>query len=302
MIQASILPKCIGKPIKKGDFYYCGDDRISLGYNWTNITASFDDIFELLTVDGYAIAPALKSDNRRDINFQSAQLVLIDIDSGMNISELNENEFYQKYACGFYTTPSHTNENPRFRILHKLETPITDSQSMKYLYKALMSVYGDADPSCKDSTRLFYGSPNCKLKQKKEGVIDFELMLDLIQYIKDQDQEQIAYERVFEEISDSNKNAIVRILRNTYIGEYCKWRDIGWGMKTAGFTLNDFKEVTTGMMSKKTPKDAEKIWNAAKHNSISMGTILYYLRQYYGQDFKVPETNKDLVKFLQKKS
>jgi hypothetical protein len=83
---------------------------------------------------------------------------MVDIDTGMKLEDLLEHWFYQLYGAGFYTTASHTEANPRFRIIYVLDEPITDKQRMRQLYEGLLSIHGAADTSCKDICRLFYGA------------------------------------------------------------------------------------------------------------------------------------------------
>ena len=75
---------------------------------WENIECTWEQAFDLITVQGYATSAELSDPYRCDANFVSRQLVMIDIDKEMTIQELLEDQFYNEYGAGFYVTPSHT--------------------------------------------------------------------------------------------------------------------------------------------------------------------------------------------------
>lgn len=170
-----------GKPLKKDDGFYFNETKINLGYNWLNQEANPSDLFGLLSEYGYSISPLLKSDHRIDANFLSHSVALVDIDNGMTIEELEANQFYLDYGYGFYSTPSHKEDAHRFRIVFVLENDITSSLDMRCLYTGLMQTYGDADASCKDSVRLFYGSINATRTGRNNKLLTQSVVDDLIE-------------------------------------------------------------------------------------------------------------------------
>jgi hypothetical protein len=127
---------------------------------------SFDEFFKYLTEYGYSVAPALTSDNRKEETFESARIVLIDIDKNMRLEDLAQDVFYQKYGSGYYVTPSHTAEAHRFRIIFRMDKDIESVSEMRAIYDGLLAIYGSADISCKDAARLFYGTVDCQIKEK----------------------------------------------------------------------------------------------------------------------------------------
>lgn len=210
---------CLGRPVKapipekfdKTGQPICGQyvngRLISLGHNWVTADLEFEDIFEVITVFGNAYSPALTSTHRINENFKSCGLALVDIDSGMRIEELETFDFYQKYGSGFYTTPSHSEEAHRFRILYRLETPITDAENMQVLYSALLAVHGHADISCKDAARLFFGTINAPRKEITKRVltstgVEFainQLILKEPEILQSPQQPNIVYEQATEQ-------------------------------------------------------------------------------------------------------
>jgi hypothetical protein len=180
MIKFSYHRVCRGKPDKRlnaetnKNELWQGNIKINLGYGWQTTEQSFEDIYEMLSAGGYAFAPALTSDHRDQTTFVSHQVALVDIDSGMTIDELKQLPFYQKYGSGYYTTPSHTAEEPRFRILYRFEAPVTDTGLMRMVYEGLLSIHGAADASCKDPARLFFGTINAEHREITDRYVDID--------------------------------------------------------------------------------------------------------------------------------
>jgi hypothetical protein len=169
-IAFSYHNKIIGKPERRigadgKPHLWMGDQQVNLGYGWRTVKLPYNELFMMLSEGGYALAPALKTDHRDKGNFVSHALALVDIDDGMRVSDLPNNSFYQKYGSGYYTTPSHTQAQHKFRIIYRLEQPITDAEEMRALYEGLLALHGAADISCKDPARLFFGTVKAASKE-----------------------------------------------------------------------------------------------------------------------------------------
>lgn len=129
---------------------------------------TIDEIADHLAVRGHAICCAeLKTNNagvcRRQIaNFVGAQLFGVDVDFGAPFEELKMNAFLRQYAAFAYTTASHTDDQPRYRIIFALQRPETEPER----YKRLVSIIADkfaGDANARDAVRIWYGSPNAQL-------------------------------------------------------------------------------------------------------------------------------------------
>jgi hypothetical protein len=281
-MKISINPHIRGKPPK--------DAKVNLGFNWTNIDADWADIFDLITVDGLATSAELSTDNRKEANFVSRQLLMVDIDSGMTIPELLDNAFYNEYGAGFYATPSFTPELHKFRICFVLQTPITDAEKLRLVNRGLLQVFAQADEACKDPTRLFYGTPNCLLCERTDRTLPYAAVEVLIQLAKTADAKQastmLQYEGPAPELNDAQRQRILDLLKQTFVGDYLIWRNTGWGLKAGGFTLANFQYVTAGMMKQKSASAAAKVWNDGeqRHNGVTMGSVIHLLKQHHGKD------------------
>jgi len=115
-------------------------------------------------------------------DIEEAWLVPVDVDNdgkvyagGKYISrKLSESEGYfsfdeairdpwlKEHALLIYTTPSHTEEQHRFRIVFLLEEPIKSAEEYTRISTALIDKFG-SDKSCKNIDRLFYGNTNAEV-------------------------------------------------------------------------------------------------------------------------------------------
>ena len=262
--------------------------KVNLGYGWITIDTNWDEVFEIITVDGVATAAALTSENRCEANYESRQLVMVDIDSGMKVEDLSSNQFYQDYGAGYYTTPSHTEENHRFRIMFITQEPITDPKVMRKIIRGLLMVYESADVSCKDAARLFFGTVNAAKSEKRSNILSFTMISILSEMVDAYDQEQAPPEVIaYTPVSDDKRKRIIELLKHTPVYNYTKWRDIGWAMKKEGFSLSDYQYVTNGMMKQKSSDDAAAIWKDATgsgSSQVTMGTIIKLLKDTHGAD------------------
>lgn len=111
---------------------------------------------------GHAFCAQHKNHWRKSANFTGAGFLAADIDHGLPLEAAVADPFVQQYASFIYTTPSHTDSVPRFRIVCELERPITDAAIMTAGLTGLIVRFG-ADDSCKDACRLFYGSSKSRL-------------------------------------------------------------------------------------------------------------------------------------------
>lgn len=291
-VRVSLNMQWKGKPIKDDDgkLWY-KNKRVNPGYNWSNIEAPYIDIFDAITIDGFAISPVVKGGHRNKANFISHSLVLVDIDEGMTIQELLQDEFYLKFGAGFYTSPSHTDDNHRFRIIFRLSNDVTSYDDLRFLYIGLMIVFDRADTKCKDGSRLFYGTVNAEHKELTDRVLPEAMVKALI--ITGQEEEESKNKPTsnnmidYKPPCDQERKLILELLQQSYIGKYEQWRDIGWGLQSGGFDLEDFQFVTTGMMNKKSPKACEIVWNDGfkkTNKQITMGTVYWFIKERFGPD------------------
>lgn len=145
------------------------------GYEYSALTERLtpaeltpNELFDHLAVKGHPICcAALKTNKeghaRRGLaSFVSSQVFGVDVDHGeIAFESLRDDPYLAKNALFAYTTPSHTEEHPRFRIIFVLPQPITNPDH----YKKLVVEIGDryrGDKNARDAVRLWFGSPNAQ--------------------------------------------------------------------------------------------------------------------------------------------
>lgn len=106
---------------------------------------------------GYAFCAPFRDHKRREANFTAAGFLAVDVDDGLSLEAALHDPYFLAYASFLYTTPSHTEERHRFRIIFELEQPIETPETMRHALTGLI-VRFNADASCKDACRIFYGS------------------------------------------------------------------------------------------------------------------------------------------------
>lgn len=138
--------------------------------------AQFNDSFRNQELDLIDIADrvymghaytAWHSGRRKRDNWQCAQHIAVDMethDKRSSIHQLMQDEFIQVYGAMLYTTPSHTADDPRARIVFLLDQPITDPDAYEVAAKFVYSLFPGADMACTDCSRSFNGSLNCDME------------------------------------------------------------------------------------------------------------------------------------------
>ena len=153
---------------------------------WREFNASFHN----LSLEAIDIAAALyegcpitawhKNNWRRGDNYLLGQHIGLDFDTEdkrSTIMQLQREPLTAKYGSIVYTTPSHTPDSPRARVIFLLDTPIQQATNYALASNALLWVFGNADRQCKDPARFFYGGKPgaCEMEY-----LDNELPLDVI--------------------------------------------------------------------------------------------------------------------------
>ena len=134
----------------------------------TPATMTVTQIADHLAVQGHAICCAELRTNasgqcrRQMSNFVSAQMFGVDVDHGGDFESLDRNVHLRMNAAFAYTTASHTDEHPRYRIMFVLERPETNPERYKKLVSIMSEKFG-GDTNARDAVRIWYGAPDAKI-------------------------------------------------------------------------------------------------------------------------------------------
>lgn len=140
---------------------------------WSAFNASFTNQsltpfdFAHAIYDGHPFTTWHTNNWRTSANYVCGQHLGLDFDAGDQTSTLPallDNPFIHRHANILYTTPSHTPEAPRARVVFLLDTPIMQATNYALAAAALLWLFGTADRQCKDAARFFYGSMRCEME------------------------------------------------------------------------------------------------------------------------------------------
>lgn len=129
---------------------------------------SMDGVAQLMRKETIS-AGIFKDDYRKIENFERADFILLDVDDGCSLQEAVDK--FKKYDSVIAPTRNHRQEKngvvaDRFRVLLKLEQPITNKDDYYETYNALLEEFPFADKQCKDPSRQYFASPGKVVKLK----------------------------------------------------------------------------------------------------------------------------------------
>jgi len=165
-----------------------GKDEKALrnGPVWITKQMTKQEVFDIITKQGYATTANHKDGQRGKAYFVSRQIIMLDVDNadddngGISIKQMTATPLYLEYAAGFYTTPSHQESSPRYRVIFLLEEALQDVTVYEAVVKFLLTVVPQADKACSDCSRVFYGSVQAKQVQKINGYISKQDVEDIV--------------------------------------------------------------------------------------------------------------------------
>lgn len=255
-------------------------------------------------VQGFAFSPGIL--NNDGINqkkptiadIQSAQLICVDIDNSIKsynsetrkyderrkepnegyitFPEVVNNEWIRKNALLAYTTPTHTLEHHKLRIVFLLPEQITDPANYSNLTEVFIDKFG-SDKSCKNIDRMFFGNNKADIYTFGSEFITNQLTqeeLNQILYRYNSKQEANDYNPSNDITVDQVKNML------SYIPTQMDYND--WG-KIVSAVGNYFDEETAvsiidGWSPDQTVGTRYKIQH--RHSAPNIGSVVWMAKQY----------------------
>ena len=218
-----------------------------------------------------------------------------------SLEDVKVDAYVNENALFVYTTPNHTAEHHRFRIVFLLNEPISSPDDYKRIATVLINKF-QSDKSCNNIDRLFYGSAGCKYRfiGKSISIADLDIM-------EPQAKEQT---KEIQRYKDSNLNGTISeelaaemlaCIPGNNIGYY-EW----FGVLSA--IGNYFDESTALRLIEGWAPD-EKYGTAykLKHRGVryGMGTLIHMAKQYgfdtnilYGRLPDASQINKKVRQIL----
>ena len=164
LIHFAYNPKLINKPIPANKLPDVAHKVI-----WRRINGQFvnkrgrPETLARLIQQGHAYTSVHRR-YRHERNFVKGQVLSLDFDHDGDFNTLIEDSFISQYASFIYSTPSSTPADPRSRVVFVLPQAINSRTLFGAMQTALVRKYKQADRSCKDPVRLFFGSKDCEIK------------------------------------------------------------------------------------------------------------------------------------------
>jgi hypothetical protein len=260
---------------------------------WQTVDVTPEEAFELIAGVGVASTCELRNHVRRESNYASRQLFMIDVDDGMTIQDLLANDFYNTYGAGFYATSSFTPELHKFRIMFVTESVIDSNRLSRLIIQGLRLIYPESDGACVDPARLFYGNAGCVLKEFTGRILPDDVVAALVtQILEAREQQEFAtVGRPLEDFKEKTAQEIIVLLQ-----ELKKWYpDLTNGPRgrvTWAVAGNLGAAETVSIMRSLWPDGAktekyEDFLKSFKRTDISLGSVYHMIRQYnptYGRN------------------
>lgn len=135
------------------------------------------ELAQVVGTEGHTAVLATMNGKRSKLNMVQQQVLMVDFDNteilkladgtskklktaGMfytSIQDMLNDSFIQENASFIYKTLSHTEAWEKFRVVFVLDKPLTSLEEVYGAYDFLLDKYPNADKSCKDPSRLFFG-------------------------------------------------------------------------------------------------------------------------------------------------
>ncbi len=141
--------------------------------NSTPVNLTISELADKLS-KGYSVSPAVLKGGCRAENWQEQQVFMVDIDNDKKGAVLmpkqakdicNQNNIPVSFM---YHSFSSTREKPKYRLVFICAEIITDRALREVIAETLVSLFPQADESCKNADRLFFGT-NIQIKNIAEN-------------------------------------------------------------------------------------------------------------------------------------
>lgn len=149
-------------------------DYKKLNENFENFILTTSEIAHQIGHGFSIICGMLKADDtgkvkRNNESWLCSELIALDIDTGLTI-DVAFNMPHTQHALLIYTSPSHTPEQHRFRIIFDLPYIEHNQQRYREILGNFIDIY-NADKQCKDSARIYFGNSNATVYILRNGEI-----------------------------------------------------------------------------------------------------------------------------------
>ena len=148
---------------------------------------------------GHTFMPAIMCGNRKTENFCNQQVFALDFDEDMDVEKFIARAKEFEVAPAFlYETFSSTEDKPKFRAVFVNDCVFENQVSAEIMTKLLMELFPEADTSCKDVARMFFGGKKLLYLDDNAEINIKDIAVSVEAYVKKQDSKN--YSRKIEQI------------------------------------------------------------------------------------------------------
>jgi hypothetical protein len=147
--------------------------RARTGTGWSNVEITVDQLIKHICC-GHPYTHQFAGGKRSKDHFTCAEILIADIDKGLRLDQALEHSLISKFATFIHTTPTHTSENHRFRVIFVLERKVFGADQYEAMYQALMEEL-PTDPKAKSAAQFFFGSTGCDIHWIGKSIPDKQI-------------------------------------------------------------------------------------------------------------------------------
>lgn len=143
------------------------------------MSIDIDELADKVGNQGHTFCPATFMNNKRKAtDFARMQVFTLDFDCGISAEEVRRQAERCMLPVSFmYHSFSSTSECPRFRTAFVNDVPVTDKKAAEIILNMLLEIFPEADKSCKDVSRMFFGGKGV-IGNVQDEVINIENLVE----------------------------------------------------------------------------------------------------------------------------
>ena len=211
------------------------------------------------------------------VDIDHANFFCLDFDSSniLDFIDAQNHDFFTKYASFIYTTPSHTVENHRFRVVFQLEQPIYNAAEFRQLLEPLIARYG-SDVTCKNIDRMWFSNTKA-LFFSFDNIFPASLVREIINEHVAESSVVNRFNRIT--VTEDQVREMLSVIPHRDIN-YLEW------MRVISAIGNSFPQVTAlSLIESWTNDEQQGLPYRLDHRleRISIGTLIY-IAQRFGYD------------------
>ena len=190
MAKINIQIDCEGfavKPDKKKTI------EISRRITENEMEITIEEFADLVGNKGHAFLSAYLASVRKAENFVYQKVFALDFDGTISVDEFLERaECFEIEPAFLYETFTSTNEKHKFRAVFINDVTIKDKEVAEIMIHFLLRLFPEADKSCKDVARMFFGGKKVIYSKYENRINIFNLSLATQGYMKSVDPSNYA--------------------------------------------------------------------------------------------------------------